>query len=244
MLPCGLPPDVDVFVRSTMAPLPLADAAIATAAAAAKAAIAAAAHPSVAAKASGAGISVEEQRQKGVFAKPGSAIAASQAKMGENSYYYSVGKNRAADPTGVVTPAVPVAPRQPKAVIVQTQKLPQVTITSYSMIDDDKLIKVQLPLAGAGSLADGAITCHFRIRSFDLHVQQEAKELRLHVPILCQEIDAEKSLVKKRAGKLIVVLAKKDPEQPWYELRKTKGVGDSEYNRLSPDAGEATTFTL
>ena len=183
-------------------------------------------------------------RQKGVYAAPGSAVAASQAKMGENSYYYSVGKHKARDPTGVVTAPVPIATPAPKAVFVKPAKLPEATITNYAMIDDEKEIKVQVPLAGAGTLAEGAISVDFRIRSFDLRVVHENKELRLHVPLLCQEIDQEKCVVKKKTGKLIVVLHKKDPEQPWYELRKTKGVGDSEYNKLVPDAGESTKFTL
>ena len=250
VLPCGLPPDADAFVRSSIAPAPLAEAAVASAAAAAKAASAALARPHAAVAAASTApsaalpLSAEEMRQKGVYAAPGSAVAASQAKMGENSYYYSVGKHKARDPTGVVTAPVPIATPAPKAVFVKPAKLPEATITNYAMIDDEKEIKVQVPLAGAGTLAEGAISADFRIRSFDLRVVHENKELRLHVPLLCQEIDQEKCVVKKKTGKLIVVLHKKDPEQPWYELRKTKGVGDSEYNKLVPVAGESTKFTL
>ena len=226
VLPCGLPTDADAFVLSRLAPAPLAAEAAPTAAAAAKAATVTAARPAAAPAppSSTTALSEEERRQKGVYAKPGSAVAASQAKMGENSYYYSVGKNRPADPTGVVTPSVPVAPRQPKAVSVKPQSLPEVSITSYSMIDDEDFIKVQVPFAGAGSLAEGAIACNFRIRSFDLRIANEGKQMRLHIPLLCQEIDAARCSVKKRAGKLIVVLAKNKPEDPWFELRKTKGV--------------------
>lgn len=245
VLPCGLPHDADIFVLSTMPPAPLAAERAAVAAAAAKTASMAVGYirPSAAAPPS-APMSTEEQRQKHVYAKPGSAVAASQAKMGENSYYYSVGKNRAADPTGVVTPSVPVAAREPKAVVIKPASLPEATITSYSMLDDEAVIKVHIPLAGASSLEAGAIVAEFRERSFDLKVAHENKQHRMHVPILCQEIDPAKSLVKKRAGKLIVVLQKKKPDDPWYELRKTKGVGDSEYNKLVQDSGETTTFTL
>ena len=40
------------------------------------------------------------------------------------------------------------------------------------------------------------------------------------------------------------MLAKRDSAKQWYELRKTKGIGDSEYGKIVPDGGEDTTFTL
>ena len=36
----------------------------------------------------------------------------------------------------------------------------------------------------------------------------------------------------------------KNEKESWYELRKTKGVGDTEYNKLVPDAGDPTVFTV
>jgi hypothetical protein len=233
VLPCGLPADADAFVRSSTPPKPLADSAAAAAAASAAVASASrpAPRPAVAAAASG-----EEMRQKGVYAKPGSAIAASQAKMGENSYYYSVGKNRAAGSSSTVTPAV--------AVVKKDATVQEVTISTYSMLDDDANVKVHIPLAGASSLGAGAIECLFRPRAFDLRVLHEGKRLRLHVPILLELVDPAKCAVKKKAGKLILVLAKAEPDKGWYELRKTKGVGDTEYHKIVPDEGEPTTFTL
>ena len=113
------------------------------------------------------------------------------------------------------------------------------------MLDDEKQVKVHVPLAGAAALPAGAIECDFRERSFDLRVTHEGKRLRLHVPILGEEICPDKCSVKKRSsGKLIVVLAKKDESKGWYELRKTKGVGDTEYHKIVPDAGESVIFTV
>ena len=124
-------------------------------------------------------------------------------------------------------------------------RVPEVSISSYSMLDDEKLVKVHVPLAGVAALPAGAVECDFRERSFDLRVAHEGKRLRLHVPILGEEIEPAKCSVKKKSsGKLIVVLAKKDESKGWYELRKTKGVGDSEYNKLVPDSGDATEFVL
>merc|ERR1719198_1251462 len=66
-----------------------------------------------------------------VYAKEGSAIAASQAKMGENSYYYSVGRNL---PT-VAGTGHPEATRQPKARAVVPRPLKEQTISQFSMTD-------------------------------------------------------------------------------------------------------------
>ena len=85
--------------------------------------------------------------QKNVYAKPGSAIAASQAKMGENSYYYSVGKNRGT-PGASSTVEAPAPPpsHQPKAVRERPAMLKEHTISSYSMLDDDAVVKVRARL--------------------------------------------------------------------------------------------------
>ena len=270
ILPCGLSPGADAFVTSESPPTQLPTEAAAAQAATAKAAFVAAARPqpasnvgavltpmhsvaqsaaTAAATAAAAAGSGEEARQKGVYAKPGSAIAASQAKMGENSYYYSVGRNKpgAASAGGAAATAPAEAPKMmPKKVVARAAGLTEQTISSYSMLDDGDVVKVHLPLAGAGSLPVGAISCDFRERSFDLRVTvaEQSKVLRLHIPILLEEIDAEGSSIKKKVSKLILVLKKAKPDSSWYELRKTKGVGDSEYHKLVPDAGDAVTFTL
>lgn len=172
-----------------------------------------------------------------IYAKPGSAIAASQAKRGENSYYYSVGKHRAPSDASERLP-------QPRAVSLMPHELPEQTISTYSMLDDGAVVKVYIPLAGATTLATGAVVCDVRARAFDLRVATESALLRLHVPILYEEIEQGESLVKARPGKLVLVLKKKDKERRWYELRKTKGIGDAEFNKIVPDGGEAITLQM
>ena len=61
---------------------------------------------------------------------------------------------------------------------------------------------------------------------------------------MCEEVAEEKCVIKKKAGKLIVVLQKRDKEKGWYELLKTKGVGDTEYHKITPDNGDAVDFVL
>ena len=101
-----------------------------------------------------------------------------------------------------------------------------------------------MPFAGAGALPQGAISASFRDRSFDLRVRTEGRVQRLHVPILCEEITEAECVVKKKTAKLIVVMQKRDKEKGWYELLKTKGVGDTEYHKITPDNGEAVVFEL
>ena len=117
-------------------------------------------------------------------------------KMGENSYYYSVGRNKAVAPgkphpaaggaasggAVVAAPADAVIP-PPVKVSERPAKLPEQTITSYSFLDDDDVAKVHINLAGAGILPEGAVVCAFRERSFDLRVTSGGKVLRLHIPI-------------------------------------------------------------
>lgn len=265
VLPCGLKPGSDAFVKSKVAPAAMAPevaAAFAAKAAAAKAAaarpVAIAAAATATAGSSSAAVDItgaEHARQKGVYAKPGSAIAASQAKMGENSYYYSVGKNKNVTPgkphsaaavssggAVVAAPAEAVIP-PPVHVSERPTRLNEQTITSYSFLDDDDVAKVYVNLAGAGLLPAGAITCDFRERSFDLRVTTEGKVLRLHIPILGEEIKETECVVKKKTAKLIICMPKREAKG-WFELRKTKGVGDTEYHKIIPDNGEPFTFTV
>ena len=249
VLPCGLPAGADVFVRSSEPAQKLSDEAAPIAAAAGVAAVTAASRPALVSVSSAPGVA--QSSQAGVYAKAGSAIAASQAKMGENSYYYSVGKQKAA-PANTVVKAAPPPPSanptapMPQAVTTRPTTLPEQTFSSHSYIDDDGVVKVHINLAGANNLPAGAVWCGFRERSFDLKVTaaSENKLLRLHIPILGEPIDPAACLVKKRNGKLIVVLAKLEKDKSWYELRKTKGVGDSEFSKIVPDGGELTEFVL
>ena len=134
LLPCGLSNGADLFV-SVEGP-PTADAAP-QAAAPAPPAVTAAAPPAA------------SSGPARVTAKEGSAIASSQARMGEHSYYYSVGK--AGDPE---RPPVP----QPQRTCVErvAAGAPEATISSFSFEDTDALVKLHIPLAGAGSLPAGA----------------------------------------------------------------------------------------
>ena len=254
LLPCGVKAGSDVFVKCSAAPVALSADAAAAAAVAAKAAVIAAGQgtgssaPAVASVPGTTAPVPSTAPAKGVYAAPGSAIAASQAKMGENSYYYSVGRNRAAAPgTARVTPAVEKPAEgalvNPIRVAERAASLPEQTIASYAFLDDEDVCKVHINMAGAALLPDGAISCVFREQSFDLRVTQDGKVHRLHIPILGEQIKEDEASIKKKTSKLIVVLPKREAKG-WYELRKTKGVGDTEFSKIVPDSGDEVKFTL
>ena len=54
------------------------------------------------------------------------------------------------------------------------------------------------------------------------------------MPILAEEITPEGCTVKKKTSKILLSLKKADATKGWFELRKTKGVGDTEYHKLVP----------
>ena len=70
-----------------------------------------------------------------VYAKEGSKVAASQGRKGENSYYYSVGKNSGEEAAALKpdlrgTSAAPSAPKED-------------TLASYSLSDESGVVKAR-----------------------------------------------------------------------------------------------------
>ena len=71
-----------------------------------------------------------------VDAKEGSKVAASQSKKGDNSYYYSVGKNSGEPAEAALKPDlrnISVTPSAPK----------EDTLASYSLSDESGVVKVR-----------------------------------------------------------------------------------------------------
>jgi hypothetical protein len=58
-----------------------------------------------------------------------------------------------------------------KAVTRLEAALAECTISTFSFMDDEALVKLHIPIAGAASLPAGCIRCDFRDRSFDLRVR-------------------------------------------------------------------------
>jgi len=166
-----------------------------------------------------------------------SAVVASQSKLGEASYYYSVNKNLG----NTVHAPEPQVPRAKHAVanFVRTT-----TITSFTMIDDDARVKVHIPMARTQQLPSNGVAVGFYDRSMRVAVRPDASsEHSLNLPLLLEEIDQQACSVKVKDGKLIVFVAKREADKVWYELRKTKGVGDTEYDKLVPWTGQVHVVT-
>lgn len=197
------------------------------------------------------------------------AIRLSQAKKGENSYYYAVHKHSG-------DTLVPSEPRVPKAVYAPSHAaVREQTIASYSIADGADTVKVHIPIVGARRLPSNGVCVGLFDRSFKLAIRPDAgTELSLNVPLLCEPINQNGCSVKALEGKLVLSLAKREPDrvrrraafasflrrvladrsplppvpfdfkkQVWYELRKTKGVGDTEYDKLVPWDGELVALT-
>jgi len=167
------------------------------------------------------------------------AIRASQAKMGDNSYYYAVNKNLG----NTITPLEPNVPRA-IAALSHSHLVREQTIASYAMMDGEAKVKVNIPLAGAKSLPSNGIAVGFFDRSFKLKIRPDANtELSLNVPLLLERIEPAQCSVKVLDGRIVLHLVKREVDKIWYELRKTKGVGDSEYDKLVPWEGKLVVVT-
>lgn len=136
-----------------------------------------------------------------------SAVRASQAKLGENSYYYSVNKNLG----NTITEPEPLVP---KAKRVVSAVLRQTTISNYAMIDGEGKVKVNIPLAGAQALAANAIVLSVFDRAFKLRIRTDASsELTLNIPILLEEIMQHECAVKVLNGRVVIHLPKRDADR-------------------------------
>jgi hypothetical protein len=132
------------------------------------------------------------------------AIRASQARRGENSYYYSVNKN-------LGNTVAPTEPHLPKAVHTARPVVRSSTISTYAMIDGEVKVKVNIPLAGAKRLPANAIAFGLYDRSFKLAIRPEAGvELSLNIPLLLETIDQRACAVKVLDGRIVLQLTKRE----------------------------------
>jgi len=150
------------------------------------------------------------------------AIEASKIKARDKSYYYWQHKA-----TGEA-PAPREAPKQIRTRTATTaETLVFKTISAYSFVDDDSLVKVYITMPGVGALAAGQIESEFAARSCSVRVLgYNGANHRLQVPKLSEEIIPEQSRVVIKQDSLIVRLAKVKKDHHWYELHKTKGIGE------------------
>mmetsp|Transcript_55650 Transcript_55650/g.90132 ORF Transcript_55650/g.90132 Transcript_55650/m.90132 type:complete len:398 (+) Transcript_55650:79-1272(+) len=149
-------------------------------------------------------------------------VQASQQSRKEKSYYYWAQK-----PTHE-TPAPREAPKQIRTREARQEELLHFkTVGSYSFEDDGGFVKVYILFKDIGALADESVVSEFDERSCCVKIMgYQGFNHRLQVPKLSEEIVPELSSVKKRKDSILIKLAKKKKDHHWYELFKTKGIGE------------------
>eukprot|EP00802_Teleaulax_amphioxeia_P005029 Tamp_05033.p3 GENE.Tamp_05033~~Tamp_05033.p3 ORF type:complete len:328 (-),score=103.38 Tamp_05033:1878-2861(-) len=165
---------------------------------------------------------VKENNEVATVEANANAIQASQQGRKDKSYYYWAQK-----PTHEA-PAPREAPKQIRTREARQDELEHFkTVGSYSFEDDGPLVKVYIMMKGVGELPEEAIRSEFDVRSCCIKIMgYQGFNHRLQVPKLSEEIIPEECSVKKRKDSVLIKLAKKKRDHHWYELFKTKGIGE------------------
>jgi len=165
---------------------------------------------------------LKENNQVATVEANANAILASQQSRKEKSYYYWAQK-----PTDEA-PAPREAPKQIRKREARPEELENFkTVSSYSFENDGGWVKVYLMMKGVGELSEDAIKSEFAERSCSVKIMgYQGKDHRLQVPKLSEEIIPEQCEVKKRKDSVLIKLKKKRDDHHWFELFKTKGIGE------------------
>jgi hypothetical protein len=155
----------------------------------------------------------------------GSAIDASRMAAGDKSYYYW---KRPVDPSEAAPKedAKVLAVRAPK----ETEKVFYQTISAYSFENDNPFVKVYIRLPNIGAHPREKITTEFKARFMCFAVHEFGDSMpnnwRLQVPLLSEEIDPGQCTVSIKGNTAILRMKKVKVDYHWYELHKTKGIGE------------------
>ena len=138
-------------------------------------------------------------------------------EKGDKSYYYWHDK---------VSNTVPITP-PPLLKVEQSPTIekPPKKITSYSWYDDEKTVKILIEYEKIGvnkevlQVKEEQLNFEFSDKGLDMKLanyKNENHQLKMN---FSHEIDVAASKVLIRANKLLISLAKKDPETTWYSLQ-------------------------
>jgi len=181
----------------------------------------------------------------------GSALADSQKKRGELSYYYAHDRGRRqqliSKPQAAETAVAPPRPREPlasgqpvgggAASSFNTKQSPfgtningYETITSYTWEDhDDNTVKVLVPMDGVGKLPPSAVRSSFGERAFELLVDgYDGKNYRFACYKTHGEMKPDECKHVVRANRVNLVLRKAKEKDIWFDLFKKRAVGDTD----------------
>lgn len=155
----------------------------------------------------------------------GSAIDASRLASGDKSYYYW---KRPVDPSEAAPKedAKVLAVRAPK----ETEKVFYQTISAYSFENDNPFVKVYIRLPNIGAHPRDKITTEFKARFMCFAIHEFGDSMpnnwKLQVPLLSEEIDPSQCTVSIKGNTAILRMKKVKVDYHWYELHKTKGIGE------------------
>jgi len=167
---------------------------------------------------------LKENNEVATVQENANAIQASQQSRKEKSYYYWAQK-----PTDEA-PAPREAPKQIRTREARQEELENFkTIASYAFEDDGAWVKVYITMKDVGELPEAAVKSEFGDRCCSVKIfGYQGKDYRLQVPKLSEEILPDQCSVKKRKDSVLIKLAKKKKDHHWFELFKTKGIGETE----------------
>jgi len=149
-------------------------------------------------------------------------IEASKRRARDKSYYYW------AMPITPEAAAPREAPRQIRVrEATEQERVHFKTIESYGFENADPYVKVYVTLPGVGSLPKDKFQCDFDVLSFSLRIfDYNGFNHRLQVPRLSNDIKPEESSFKVLEDTVVVRL-RKGKDTHWFDLHKTRGIGES-----------------
>jgi len=150
-----------------------------------------------------------------------SAIKASQIKAADKSYYYWK-KDAAPEERAPIEPPTCRGTRAPK----EKELLNYSTISAYSFEDAGTIVKVYISLPDIGKLPKENITFDIAALTFSFKIHgYNGKNLRLQVPKLTDSVDPSRCTYKVSSNTVTIRL-QKATDKHWFELHKTKGIGE------------------
>lgn len=147
-------------------------------------------------------MTVEEEEQAKL-----SALQDNIARNGTQSYYYAHKVRN----TGEAPAPLPVHEVLEVAALAPTEVTE--AIFTYQFLDDDKTIKVYIPLEGvAEATTDSSIQCSFQAKSMEVCIRdyKPQRVLKLAVKELGGEIKPEDCSFKRLPNKVVITLKKAD----------------------------------
>lgn len=175
------------------------------------------------------------------------ALAASQSKRGDLSYYYAHDRGSSAlisKPQTIEAPAAAI-PREP----IRTAAPPQgdgrfnakqspfgtdikkyESITAYTWEDaNGDTVKVLVELEGVGKLPKDAVKSHFADRAFELLIDgYNGKKLRFACYKTHGEMEVAECKHVVRANRVNIVIKKAKKDDIWFDLFKKRAIGDDD----------------